>query len=443
MRCARAQDRLMAYHDGELSAAGNRKMEKHLAACAGCARLLERLVRADQAAGTAGVPGADDGYWESFTSRVLDRVEEDVATRVPVSETRNRPLFQMALPRLVPAFSIALVVVVSAGVLLKIGRVAQVPKVPVVTYATGEMAVEKPSYREPEARPLIPPPAGPGTGRAVESAREVEKDRMKDDAAGLPGPEQESLRQGALEGSTPAPEDVPRVEQEKNGAVPVQRKMAVTELASERVAEPAFEALVEEIPSPEPAKVTQAGKDAPSDDLDTAAGSAFQAAKPVITPPVAAYSPQTEPEAGPAEVLLSKPLPEPSPASSPEAGERASGALPGTSDTITEAKDVPGAPAYSYRDPEEQLEHARRLAEVRKYWESEQILKDLISQNPRSPVYEEASILMVDVLSSQNRVVEARQFLDEAKRQFPASDLVQGYHLEPPPPASISPAPAQ
>jgi len=83
-----------------------------------------------------------------------------------------------------------------------------------------------------------------------------------------------------------------------------------------------------------------------------------------------------------------------------------------------------------YRGPEDQLIHARNLAEVRKFWESEQVLKDLLGQRPPSPIQAEASILLVKVLSSQNRIGEAQQILDDAKVQFPASEMIQTYDLK-------------
>jgi hypothetical protein len=95
-----------------------------------------------------------------------------------------------------------------------------------------------------------------------------------------------------------------------------------------------------------------------------------------------------------------------------------------------DAKPVFASRASPYRGPEDQLIHARNLADVRKFWESEQVLKDLISQHPPSPVQEEASILLVKVLSSQNRAVEAQQVLDDARVQFPASEMVQTFDLK-------------
>jgi hypothetical protein len=83
-----------------------------------------------------------------------------------------------------------------------------------------------------------------------------------------------------------------------------------------------------------------------------------------------------------------------------------------------------------YRGPEEQLTHARNLADVRKFWESEQVLKDLLSQRPPSPIQEEASVLLVKVLSGQNRIKEAQQVLDDAKEQYPASEMIQTFDLK-------------
>ncbi len=83
-----------------------------------------------------------------------------------------------------------------------------------------------------------------------------------------------------------------------------------------------------------------------------------------------------------------------------------------------------------YRGPEDQLTHARNLADVRKFWESEQVLKDLLSQRPPSPIQEEASVLLVKVLSGQNRIKEAQQVLDDAREQYPASEMIQTFDLK-------------
>ncbi len=84
-----------------------------------------------------------------------------------------------------------------------------------------------------------------------------------------------------------------------------------------------------------------------------------------------------------------------------------------------------------YRGPEDQLVHAKNLAEVRKFWESEQVLKDLLGQDLPLNVQEEASLLLVKVLSGQNRNEEAQRVLDDARSQFPESEKVQTFRLGP------------
>jgi hypothetical protein len=488
----------MAYHDGELSAAGSRKIEKHLAVCTECAQLMERLVRADQAAGTAGVPdvpGPDDRYWESFTSRVLDRVEEDAATRVPVSEKKSRSLIPMAFPRMAPAVSIALVVVVSAGVLIKINRVAPVPKAP-LTRAEGVEDQDGSTDANRLRQGFDGQEAMVDKGRGAKVVKEQgERQKAKDDVGGLFGQKQESLRQEALDESAAALKEVQRDEPEKKGAAPAQRKLTVPELETGKLTSSSAEVAsvpaahaeapppVARIPEPEvmsepkatPSPLTSpepmvnsatkttvslktaamadeasvesdqnnesmpsspaviepeldalARKSASLGDLDTVGGSALEAAGDVQAPEIQTYVLEEE--------RAAKPVEAPSSALSPDTGDTFEAALPGFSETLTEVRKTSGVPSSRYREPREQLEHSRRLAEVRKYWESEQILKDLISQKPPSPVYEEASILMVEVLKNQNRVLEAQQFLDEAKQQFPANDMVQQFRLETPVP---------
>jgi predicted Zn-dependent protease len=102
-----------------------------------------------------------------------------------------------------------------------------------------------------------------------------------------------------------------------------------------------------------------------------------------------------------------------------------------TEDAVSTTVSEPRLSAVNtlYRGPQDQLTHARNLAEVRKFWESEQVLKDLLSQSPPSPIQEEASLLLVKVLNNQNRAAEAQRALDSAKEQFPASEMIQTYEL--------------
>jgi hypothetical protein len=77
-----------------------------------------------------------------------------------------------------------------------------------------------------------------------------------------------------------------------------------------------------------------------------------------------------------------------------------------------------------------QLAFARKLADEGRQLESEKVLDDLLARDPDLPVQEEASLLLISLLASQNRLPEARQVLDEARRQFPANMMIQNYKLE-------------
>ena len=130
--------KLMAYHDGELGVAVNRKIGKHLETCQECSDLLESLERGDLAAGRAGVPEPGSEYWATFTERVMEKVGKEARTspagpRPDPARTGFSPL------RLAPAVSIALVVVVAAGVLLKVHR----PAGPTRSMTTGETVMKE------------------------------------------------------------------------------------------------------------------------------------------------------------------------------------------------------------------------------------------------------------------------------------------------------------
>jgi hypothetical protein len=95
MRCSKVRRNMMAFHDGELGTAEGKRMSKHLESCVECSRVLVELERADHAANPAEFPGPESSYWDTFTGRVMEKVKDE-------------------------ALSGALVVVVAAGVLMKI-----------------------------------------------------------------------------------------------------------------------------------------------------------------------------------------------------------------------------------------------------------------------------------------------------------------------------------
>ncbi|MDF1525113.1 MAG: zf-HC2 domain-containing protein [bacterium] len=525
MRCQRAQQRLMAYHDGDLSRGAARRVEKHLESCTECGPLLERLRLADHHAGSAvdpkgmaGVPGMvppDDRYWESFTARVLDRVEEDAATRAPESHKPRRN-WNFIIPRMAPAFSIALVVLVAVGVLIKIDDPIPVPKAP-VTYM--ESAPEKPENVTTlgekelslEKRDSFADSSGEEpSGTLVEETRENDG-AFRSTAASVSEPEPKPEKIAALE---ILEEKAPVLKKGEALATPdvgVETPGAVTEAApapvvqevlsqktKDQEAVPSVPATMEgdvasigevekaDLQVPMESKLDQTGVSIVETEMSQAAG------EPLTAPMVresdlnnsagrdgqleemAAVS-QAEPPlpSETAGIIANEDVGAPSgsltAAALKEAPSLASDVPVQTLETLGEQKEavalsIPGAPAEEsptedskvaasgvkpqdssvssgetrntfvsrqhYRGPEDQLIHARSLAEVRKFWESEQVLKDLLSQRPPSPLQVEASILLVKVLSSLNRTGEAQQILDDARAQFPASEMIQTFDLK-------------
>ena len=517
----------MAYHDSELSPGAVRRVEKHIESCTECSQLLERLRLADHHASSAvdvngmvGVPDMpqpEDRYWESFTARVLDRVEEDAATRAP-DRHKPRRSWSLAIPRLAPAFSIALVVVVAAGVLMKIGDPIPVPKAPVVhmdsapekgvPVADREISRDEPDRGE----------RGYDANTPAEESRQtsVGETRENDDAyRSVPKevPEPEPAR-------APEPEQMAALETVEEGAIVLKKREALA--ASEVVAQAdgdgmeaapgpgAKEALLPEAEAEKPlssapakldggevdlvevdraapemllnGKLDQTGisrveaeksqiEDQPSTatkikdaDLDFAEGRDDQLQEKTAVSPSAppvlsvtagtgtndkAMATDTAFKAAAGEETASgftdesmRTLEAPE-----ELGDEVAVLTPGepseeskvvasgmetlgSSVPSEEVKQTFASRSSLYRGPEDQLIHARSLADVRKFWESEKVLKDLLSQRPPSPIQEEASILLVKVLRNQNRTGEAQQVLDDARVQFPANEMIQTFDLK-------------
>lgn len=161
MRCGKVRGKLMAYHDGELKGFSAARVARHLESCPDCARLLKAMERADEIAQTASGPAPDPAYWETFTGRIMEKVARETSSdgRQPAGPP---PRFRLSPFRLAPALSMALVVVVAAGVLLKIRQ-------PAVTEKTlaGQSTITE------EARTLAReefPAAGPGREASVNEA---------------------------------------------------------------------------------------------------------------------------------------------------------------------------------------------------------------------------------------------------------------------------------
>ncbi len=481
MRCSGAQKRLLAYHDGELSAGLSRRLERHLQSCEECSRILQRIRQADEAAGDSGLfkslegPPHDDKYWGSFTARVLDRVEREAATRAPRKERTPGP-WDLLVPRLAPALSVALVIVVAAGVFMKVREPAPVPTSPVIVTELGQ---QTPSPPVEEGRP----PAREETGEASPAVI-PEKESSRSPAPSLPEKEEAMARKAAA----PSP-DEDRTVGKTGGEGQAEEKKAVAVAAGDRLEPPAAvspppQAPRREVPPPEPPPLKTEARVPAVEKIQQASppedGKAAPPPAPVAAPvpkvevqespgpgqsPREAEAVETPAPSGPSDDAVAA-LPGPAvteedpgrhapelaarvaPAVEPPepVKEAATPAPPPVTETLEEsvtaeavvpevsasgdtARQSLSAQPPTYRSPADQLAHARNLADLRLYRESERVLDDLLSQKPPSPVGEEASLLLVRVLASQNRVGEAQDVLDDAQRRYPQSEKVQTFQL--------------
>jgi hypothetical protein len=557
----------MAYHDSELSDRAKRRMEKHLESCEVCRGLLTDLRLADEHAnmeagvneivGVPEMPAPDDAYWESFTARVLDRVEEDAATRAP-EKRKAKHSWNGFIPKMAPAFSIALVIVVAAGVLMKIGE-------PVPTVRTPAPVMERPSavnigdgirekepavpaFQEDESRQdqVVAEEKKTASGKAavaddnnsagLASLREegsikqpvqtgnMKADERKEKAEPLASErDRTAYRESGRSELSPAPEEAPAT-LKLQAAAPNGKEItsqnagqsAAAGIPSAATGSGKNDAAVStpSIPdegAPSPPKVQASPPAVTVKDNDQA-----QAVKPVepeheMAQAVEPYASGDISKNAPARALTESAQPDRDfDTSLPDTGVtagredietaevpsmeeentapvenfltdngpggdmKADLAPSGQRDTLAPSAGIlqeqagqsleeapsgleediesgstpasavspirktpepardPGRTFSSgmpYRGPRDQLTHAKNLADVRKFWESEQVLKDLLAQDPPSGIEQEASILLVKVLAGQNRIVEAQQTLEDAKRQFPASDMIQNYEI--------------
>jgi hypothetical protein len=120
MKCDQVMEKLMSYHDGELTGALERDIREHLAGCGDCAATLKMLGEADRAAGID-TPGEE--YFDGLTARVMDAVRHEKAeAEEKGADYWWHRLTRMPMMRLAPALSLALVTVVAIGVWYQGGK---------------------------------------------------------------------------------------------------------------------------------------------------------------------------------------------------------------------------------------------------------------------------------------------------------------------------------
>jgi len=406
MRCSRINKRIMAYHDGELTETWSKRVEKHILSCSLCEKALKGLETADQ--GIA-VPDPGNEYWNDFTARVMDRVKDDpvvaqahIKLKEPGRFWENR--------RLAPVFSLVLVVVVATGLLIEIrGPLAPRQKISTVQ----KQAVEADSVAD-----------GTGNGqvekkdKTVGSSMAAEKGRVRIGQ----DMETEESETGAIQIITPDPAPaagtVPileearrangtaRMEKQEPVQTPKPQSVPVIEVRSipmerqnfnERVviAEPETETttvrVVDPKPSPGVAKPSALQEDKYlKDDADSRESLNVQG-----------------------EYVLDQTY-----------GGDYKGSPFRKEEVLIEDDE------YGKGSLRSMMIRAEALSREGRQAESEKVLKELLSQSPPSPIQEEATILLVQVLQYQNRSVEARKLLTEAQNTYPENDMVQEFRLE-------------
>jgi len=116
MRCARAQRKISEHIDGELGAAGIRRLERHLDKCAACRKVREDLTSLVREAREIETPQPSDRPWAGIKAGLAAARRETPAAAPRLKERAWLPGFPPAL-RLAAAGLLALVLV-AAGAFL-------------------------------------------------------------------------------------------------------------------------------------------------------------------------------------------------------------------------------------------------------------------------------------------------------------------------------------
>ncbi len=75
VECEKFSRSISLYLDGRLDEAGERALREHLSKCPGCARTLAVLESAQNKARTGELVEPQPGYWDTFSSRVMEKID--------------------------------------------------------------------------------------------------------------------------------------------------------------------------------------------------------------------------------------------------------------------------------------------------------------------------------------------------------------------------------
>jgi hypothetical protein len=92
MSCDKFREYMSLHVDGRLDSASERALREHLAVCPRCREALTALESADKAAKAAGRREPREGYWDSFSGRVMRRIESEEDRRAESRWTKWLPV---------------------------------------------------------------------------------------------------------------------------------------------------------------------------------------------------------------------------------------------------------------------------------------------------------------------------------------------------------------
>ena len=399
MDCLETRTLLTAFHDGELPPDNRARVGEHLSGCPECRAMLADMARADQA---AGVPDPGPAYWERFNARVMNRIERDEVVPGGAVLRPKHGWVRHQLRYLVPAVAAAALVVM------------------VVRY--GGMQPGPPTMARDGQ---VPGQAGtPG----VLTPRPMARDGQVPGQAGTPGVL--TPRPMARDGQVPGQAGTPGVLSPRPAVPPGISEQAAPIPTGDRMAkaEPEFR-------GGEPPRAGT-GRDALGSNASTPAAVSVPSPPPVtaeneVPPRMQAERKKMEG----ASALL---------AEQQGAGKATSGdglkmandqsaeAPPAVSLGDTRPKAGPYPLASASPRTGSPCEHARTLAERKRFREAEYAQRACLAETMPEPAREKGLVFLAELLDRQARFAEADAVLSETQRLFPESRPLDSYRQQRP-----------